>query len=77
MRNGQLRPRRLPNKLKVLSIFECAKMNKVELSVELVNIILGYLGARPFADVAGIIQRIHEEANGQVPPVADESETSE
>ena len=52
-------------------------MNKVELSVELVNIILGYLGARPFADVAGIIQRIHEEANGQVPPVADESEASE
>lgn len=69
MKSGLL-PRRLPRfKLKVLSILECAKMNKVELSVELVNIILSYLGSRPYADVAGIIQRIHEEAGAPQAPV--------
>ena len=52
-------------------------MNTVTLSVELVNAILSYLGNHKFVEVAGLIQKIQEEAGPQVPTPADESEASE
>ena len=44
-------------------------MEKVSLSVELVNGILNYLATKPFAEVAPLINKIQEEAKGQVAPV--------
>lgn len=41
-------------------------MEKVELSVELVNTILGYLSQQRFMDVAGLITKIQAEAGPQV-----------
>ncbi len=53
-------------------------MNTVNLSVELVNAVLNYLGSKPFMEVAGLIQKIQEEAGPQVPPpAADENAASE
>lgn len=50
---------------------------KVSLSIELINSILGYLGSRPFVDVANLINSIHEEAKGQIPaPEAQETEVT-
>lgn len=46
-------------------------MQKVELSVELVNAILNYLGTKPFVEVAGLINKIQEEAGPQVPPAEE------
>ena len=40
---------------------------KIEISVELLNAILNYLGTKPFAEVAGFINAIQEQAKGQVP----------
>jgi hypothetical protein len=49
-------------------------MQKLSLSVELINAVLGYLGTRPFVDVANLINSIHEEAKGQLPePEIEES----
>ena len=42
-------------------------MEKVSLSVELVNGLLNYLATKPFAEVAPLINKIQEEAKGQVP----------
>jgi len=42
---------------------------KIHLDLELVNHILGYLGARPYQEVYGLIQGIQEAAK---PPVAPE-----
>ena len=42
-------------------------MQNVELSVELVNAILNYLGTKPFVEVAGLITKIQAEAGPQVP----------
>jgi hypothetical protein len=36
-------------------------MEKIELSTNLINAILQYLGNQPFAQVAGLIQAIHKE----------------
>ena len=44
-------------------------MEKVSLSIELVNGILNYLASKPFAEVAPLINKIQEEAQGQVAPV--------
>ena len=43
--------------------------NKISLSIELVNGVLNYLATKPFAEVAPLIGKIQEEANGQVAPV--------
>lgn len=46
---------------------------KIELTLNLVNSILQYLGTRPFADVFALIQEIHAQATPQVPmPVVGE-----
>jgi len=40
----------------------------IQLSVELVNAILGYLGNRPYGEVFTLIGGIQSEATGQLPP---------
>ena len=47
-------------------------MEKISLSVNLVNGILQYLGNQPYATVANLIQGIQQEAQGQVPPAPAE-----
>ena len=44
---------------------------KVELSLGLVNATLQYLGTRPYAEVAPLIQEIHAQAIPQVPLPAE------
>ena len=43
--------------------------NKITLSIELVNGVLNYLGTKPYIEVAPLISKLHEEANGQAPAV--------
>jgi hypothetical protein len=43
-------------------------VDKITLSVELVNAILGYLGNRPFVEVQMLINAVQKEAEGQFPP---------
>ena len=50
---------------------------KVEVTLNLVNGLLQYLGTRPYAEVAQIIQEIHAQVVPQVPvPDAAKAETS-
>jgi len=50
---------------------------KINLSVNLVNAILGYMGKQPYEQVAPLIQAIQDEAKGQVPePEAEEAEAA-
>lgn len=41
--------------------------NKIELSVNLVNALLGYLGQKPYIEVKQFIDAIQQEASGQLP----------
>lgn len=41
---------------------------KIELSIDLVNQILNYLGTRPYQEVAGLIQTVQSVAQQQLPP---------
>ena len=41
-------------------------MEKINLSTNLVNTILQYLGTKPYLEVANIISNIQQEAQGQV-----------
>ena len=50
--------------------------NKVYLSVDLVNGILNYLGQRPFVEVAGLINKIQEEAGPQVPQAEEDRKST-
>lgn len=50
---------------------------KLELSVNLINNILGYLGSQPYQSVAGLIQAIQQEVQPQLPTQEAEVETSE
>jgi len=43
-------------------------VDKITLSVELVNAILGYLGNQKFVEVQGLINAVQKEAEGQFPP---------
>jgi hypothetical protein len=48
--------------------------NKIELTLGLVNAVMQYLGTRPYAEVADMIQAIREQAIPQVPvPEAKEA----
>lgn len=50
-------------------------MDEIKLSTNLINAILQYLGSRPFAEVAGLIQGVQQEAAKQgAQPVAAEPE---
>jgi len=46
-------------------------MDKLTLSTQLVNALLGYLGARPYQEVFQLIEALQKEANNQVPPAVD------
>jgi hypothetical protein len=51
---------------------------KIELTLGLVNAVMQYLGTRPYAEVADIIQAIREQAIPQVPmPEAKAEEATE
>lgn len=43
-------------------------MESLQLSTQLVNAILQYLGTRPFVEVANLINGIQREAEGQIKP---------
>lgn len=47
-------------------------MESVQLSTQLVNAILQYLGSRPFVEVANLINGIQKEAEAQAPKPSDE-----
>jgi len=47
-------------------------MDKLTLSTQLVNAVLGYLGARPYQEVFQLIEALQKEAKNQVLPAADE-----
>jgi hypothetical protein len=50
-------------------------MDEIKLKTELVNAILGYLGSRPYIEVAGLIQGIQQQATEQgAQPVQAQSE---
>lgn len=49
-------------------------MQSVNLSVELVNAVLNYLGNQKFIEVAGLINKIQEEAGPQIPPAEEAPE---
>ena len=40
-------------------------MDEIKLSTNLLNAILQYLGTKPFAEVAGLIQAVQQEADKQ------------
>ena len=51
---------------------------KIELTLGLVNAVMQYLGTRPYAEVADMIQAIREQAIPQVPmPEAKAEEVAE
>jgi len=51
---------------------------KVELTLNLVNAVMQYLGSRPYAEVANIIQAIQEQVIPQMPvPQAKAEEAAE
>jgi hypothetical protein len=53
-------------------------MDEIKLSTNLINGILQYLGSRPFAEVAGLIQAVQQEAAEQgAQPVAAEEPAAE
>jgi len=47
-------------------------MDKLTLSTQLVNAVLGYLGARPYQEVFQLIEALQKEAKNQVPPADGE-----
>lgn len=47
--------------------------DKIELSTQVINAILSYLGKQPFEQVAGLVNAIQQEASPQIPAPAPES----
>jgi hypothetical protein len=47
-------------------------MDKLTLSTQLVNALLGYLGSRPYQEVFQLIEALQKEAKNQVPPANEE-----
>lgn len=43
-------------------------MEKVTITVELANAILGYLGTKPYTEVAGLVAEIQKQANEKKEP---------
>ena len=52
-------------------------MEKVNLSTQLVNAILQYLGQRPFVEVQQLINGIQQEAQAQAAPAAPDAPAAE
>ena len=51
-------------------------MDKITLSVELVNAMLACLSSRPFVEVQGLIAAVQKEAEGQFPTVEAAPDTT-
>jgi hypothetical protein len=47
------------------------KMDKLSLSINLVNQIMGYLGTRPYQEVFQIVDALQAEAKAQTPAPAE------
>tara|TARA_R110000868_G_scaffold395465_1_gene667141 strand:- start:410 stop:568 length:159 start_codon:yes stop_codon:yes gene_type:complete len=52
-------------------------MDKLTLSTQLVNSVMGYLGARPYQEVFQLIDGLQKEAKNQVPPTVEEPKATE
>lgn len=47
-------------------------MQKIQLSTQLLNQLLGYLGTRPYQEVYQLIEAVQNEAKNQPEPTPDE-----
>lgn len=47
-------------------------MDKITLSTQLINAVLGYLGARPYQEVFQLVEGLQNEAKSQVQPAVEE-----
>jgi hypothetical protein len=45
-------------------------MKSITLSIELANKLLGYLGSRPYGEVANLINAVDLELKAQIPPTS-------
>ena len=46
-------------------------MESIQLSTQLINAILQYLGSRPFVEVANLVNGIQKEAESQIKPAEE------
>jgi hypothetical protein len=52
-------------------------MEKISLTTQLVNAVLGYLGTRPYQEVFQLIEGLQNEAKSQVQPAVKEPKVAE
>jgi len=52
-------------------------MEKITLSTQLVNAVMGYLGTRPYQEVFQLIDGLQNEAKSQVQPAVEEQKAAE
>jgi hypothetical protein len=52
-------------------------MEKITLSTQLINAVLGYLGTRPYQEVFQLIDGLQNEAKSQVQPAVEEPKATE
>ena len=52
-------------------------MEKIILSTQLVNAVMGYLGTRPYQEVFQLIEGLQNEAKSQVQPAVEEPKAAE
>jgi hypothetical protein len=52
-------------------------MDKITLSTQLVNAVMGYLGTRPYQEVFQLIDGLQNEAKSQVQPAVEGTKAAE
>jgi hypothetical protein len=52
-------------------------MDKITLSTQLVNAVMGYLGTRPYQEVFQLIDGLQKEAKSQAAPAVEEPKAAE
>jgi len=52
-------------------------MEKITLTTQLVNAVMGYLGTRPYQEVFQLIDGLQNEAKSQVQPAVEEPKVAE
>ena len=52
-------------------------MDKITLSTQLINAVMGYLGTRPYQEVFQLIDGLQNEAKSQVKPAVEEPKAAE
>ena len=62
----------LPIYSKTMALLHLYKTMNINLPIELVNQILGYLGSRPYQEVFHFVQTVQNLAKEQMPPTAPE-----